>query len=155
MPAGPRELTAARRVPSGQASGADGMRSRAAPDSISGCGCGQPVPGGIVPATIAVTVLIRLATPAAARACPMHAETAPSAATSVPPWRSRVSMASSVASASVVPAPCPSTMATSEGPTPARSYAWRSARESSSLPAGSRPPPVLVRAAVVQPAISA
>jgi hypothetical protein len=121
----PGELTAASRVrpapavPSGHGSGCPGSLSRASPDSISGCGRTHPVPGGIVPATIARVVLIRLAMPAAALVYPRQAETAPSAAAVAAPRLSWVNAISSARSAVAVPMPWPSISWMSAGSTPA------------------------------------
>jgi hypothetical protein len=116
----PSEFTAASRVPSGHGSGCAGIRSSASPDAMSGCGRAQPVPGGIVPAAIATAVLTRLATPAAALVYPILADTAPSAATALPPRLSWASAASSARSLAAVPVPWPSMSWMSRGSIPAR-----------------------------------
>jgi hypothetical protein len=87
---------------------------------MSGCGRAQPVPGGIVPAAIATAVLTRLATPAAALVYPILADTAPSAATALPPRLSWASAASSARSLAAVPVPWPSMSWMSRGSIPAR-----------------------------------
>ncbi len=122
----PSELTAASRIPdtatfpSGHGSGCRGSRSSASPDSISGCCRAHPVPGGIMPAVMARAALTRLAMPAAARAYPMPAATAPSAAVARPPRLSCANMVSSARSPAAVPVPSPSMSWMSAGSIPAR-----------------------------------
>ncbi len=105
--------------PSGHGSATRGSRSSASPDSISPCWCAHLVPGGIVPTIMARAVLIRLATPAAARVYPIPADTAPRAAVARPPRRSRANVESSARSPALVPVPSPSMSWMSAGSMPA------------------------------------
>ncbi len=72
-----------------------------------------------MPATIATAVLTRLAMPAAALVYPTLADTAPNAATALPPCLSQASAASSAESPAAVPVPWPSMSWTSAGSMPA------------------------------------